>query len=282
MNSTISKQTHEQYLKIFQILKQRIPPSSNQSDHHAIVEAFLAMRAQWSKPTERANKSAVVFFLDEALSNGDISAYDAKRQLLGITNPRRDPLGHFCSKEEQQDAIAKNAEVERERLENLNSSPRRLACLRAGQLCTLLFALSASSHSPLKGQVALWLKAALLTGLAPQDWATASLEEERGGSAVLRFSSGGLCSAGLPRTALRLDKLTPDQLAVVRLHVFNASGRAARAQFDSWYRACRTMLLSTVLSFWPANPGNWTLSPSRYVLGKRPSERLTIEEASLL
>lgn len=280
MNSAISKRTYAQYLKVYQFLKQRTPPL-HQDDHHAIVQTFLAMRAQWSKPTERTAKSALCYFLDEAVINGDgdLSAYEAKRELLGRTNPGRDQLAYFCSKEEQEEAIAKNAEVERERLENLNTSQRRLACIRAGELCTLLFALSAS-QSPMRDEVALWLKAALLTGLDPQEWSTASFKVARG-SAVLQFSSNQSSSAARPSSPLRLDKLTPGQLSVIHSHVQNASARAASGQFDAWSRACRAMLLTIVSSIWP-NRGQWTLSPPRFVLAKRPENRLALEEASLL
>ncbi|MEJ8855934.1 hypothetical protein WKW79_15245 [Variovorax robiniae] len=239
--------------------------SPDESPYGRVVDALLAERIEWTPATERSKKTAVLHVLDAAILQGIIPAYYAKRRLLGMLVPHVDELGHFCSHEEKDAAIARELKFQRQRTMQLEERAQRTPRAQAARHLVLCQALE-GSRSKWAADTLRWYQAASLTGIAPRRWRGATWVNCGRG----RF---GLClsdraSADRIGAFVALNELTTDQLSIIRAHVETVDAKVRAGEFDAWYDACRTLLRMEASGHWMGQENLPTLHPVRHLFAE--------------
>ena len=233
--------------------------------HGRVVDAFLRQRVDWTPPTERSKKTAVLHVLDTAIQTGLIPAYYAKRRLLGMLVPHVDELSHFCSHEERDAAIAKELEFQRQRTMQQQERAQRTPRAQAARHLMLCQAIE-GSHSEWAADTLHWYEAALLTGIAPTAWKRTTWVD-CGHDRFALCKSGGRKPERIAGFVV-LDQLTRDQISIIRAHVVTVHAKVQAGEFEAWYESCRTLLRAQASSLWPGQEHLPTLHPARHLFAE--------------
>lgn len=234
------------------------------------VEVFLERRVEWSKATERSYRAAMIYALDSAISEGKPYYDDAKRKLLGMTDPIRDPLKHFQSDEEQAKAITALAEMQKKRKEALDerrrsrtagkTSTQKAKKLSPSDIEAVVQRLDLS-RSKWKNDTKEWFLAGILTGLRPSEWAQASLNDA--GTKLMLVVKNGKNTNGRSfgeHRELDISELNRDEKLLIGRHIERANSHQERQNFEAWYNRCRKLMhtISRVM------PSTRTTHPTLY------------------
>jgi len=227
-----------------------------------VVDAFLAQRIHWTPATERSKKVAVLHVLDTAVLQGLISAYYAKRRLIGMLVPHVDELSHFGSRQEKDAAIAQEREFQHQRAIRLQQRAERTRRAKATRHLMMLDALG-RSRSKWAADTYRWYEAASLAGIAPKVWMGATLVDCGRNRFALCLSKNG--KPDRIAAFVALDQLTSDQISIIRAHTDTVDAKVRAGEFEAWYGACRTLLRIEASSLWPGQENLPTLHPTQHL-----------------
>jgi hypothetical protein len=240
------------------------------SDEECAVEAFLAMCPEWAQATERLYLAAMKHVLDSRISKRKPSSLEAKRKLLGMTNPTEDPLGYFVSDQaraKQITALEQRQRQQKEASKKLKRSRKagKTSTQKAKKLSTMdieaVFRRLDLSKSKWKNDTKEWFHAGFLTGLRPSEWAHTSLEHT--GKISMLIVHNGKNTNGRsfgPDRHINISELNCHEKLLVERHIERANARQQQQNFEAWYNRCRRLMhtISRVM------PSKRTTHPTLY------------------
>ncbi|MDM0010172.1 hypothetical protein QTI51_37210 [Variovorax sp. J22G73] len=222
------------------------------SDEEWAVEAFLATCPEWAEATERLYLAAMKHALDSRISQRIPYSLEAKRKLLGMTNPKEDVLGYFVCDEARAEQIAAWEERQTERkkaLETLKRSRKagKTSTQKAKKLSSLdieaVFRKLDLSKSKWKNDTKEWFHAGILTGLRPSEWAHSRLDQVQ--KRLMLIVDNGKNTNGRsfgPDREIDISGLNFAEKLLIKRHLERASAHQKQQSYKAWYDRCRRLM----------------------------------------
>ncbi len=209
-------------------------------DYRRFVGWLITRKTQWSRPTWRQYKAAVVYALEiEAEQHHDPVAQEALETLLPVDVEGCAPTTKRTS----------------------GSKLKRFPLKDYRQIMAYL-----DEHpNPWAEDLQRWLAASLLTGLRPREWGQASMTRRGDEDAlvVVNAKATNQRAHGPTRTIL-LGGLTDDERDLIREHLKRATLFAKAGQFPRFYHGCAAVLARSVRKMWPKRTEHVTLYSARH------------------
>lgn len=258
-----------------------------------VVNYFLENRVTWRPATERLYKAAILHNF-EPHRQIHVDHWSAHQKLMKNVDPSKKGAyifdGNLSAQKEMVDKLAeisfqrKINEQERQRKKELaNTSGQKAKHVLTDDIAKLIEAFDRSS-SKWKNDTKVWFQAACLTGTRPIEWANSSLESNSKGVLVLCLMNAKTTnnrSFGETRTLI-MDKLSPENIAVVRKQVENARAMQARGHYQSWFEACRNLIKIITRQIWPNRLRYPTLYSARHIFAANAKNTLSRKEVAAL
>lgn len=209
-------------------------------DYRRFVGWLVTRKTQWSRPTWRQYKAAVVYALEiEARQHHDPVAQEALETLLPIDVEGCAPTTKRTS----------------------GSKLKRFPLKDYRQIMVYLDE-NPNAWGP---DLQRWLAASLLTGLRPREWGQASMTRRGDEDAlvVVNAKATNQRAHGPTRTIL-LGGLTDDERELIREHLDRSTLFSKAGEFPRFYHGCAAVLSRTVRRLWPRRKEHVTLYSARH------------------
>lgn len=242
MKQTRTHATTAAYLRRAQHLVARMvaelqPPDI---DPMAVAQWAISLRPQFRRPTWRQYKSSLICYFEQFEDEDSeqaialLTASDCSNCLKGKDAPAR-------------------------------TSSFKKRCITPEELSRILEYIS--THKTRWGQAtAVWLQAAVLTGLRPGEWQTAVLNTDANGNPILIVRNAKNTNGrahGSERTLL-LNSMAKSDIKIIQEQVRVASKIVEMRLWDRYYRECRKTLYAAVRVLWPRRSHYPTLYTGRH------------------
>lgn len=209
-------------------------------DYRRFVGWLITRKTQWSRPTWRQYKAAVVYAMEiEAEQHHDPIAQEALETLLPV-----DVEG--CATTTKRTS---------------GSKLKRFPLKDYRQIMAYL-----DDHpNPWAEDLQRWLAASLLTGLRPREWGQAVLKKKGDELALVVINAKATNNrAHGPTRTILLGGLTDDERNLIKEHLDRATLFAKAGQFPRFYHGCAAVLSRTVRRMWPKRNEHVTLYSARH------------------
>lgn len=209
-------------------------------DYRRFVGWLITQKPQWSRPTWRQYKAAVVYVLElETDQHHDPIAQEALETLLPVTVEGCPPTTKKTSGSKLKRFPLKDY---RQLMRDLEEHPNQWAA-----------------------DLQRWISASILTGLRPREWGQAKWATHEGEPAlvVVNAKATNQRAHGPTRTIL-LGGLTDPERDLIRKHLERATLFAKANQFPQFYHGCAAVLARTVRRLWPKRQEHVTLYSTRH------------------
>lgn len=301
-------ETEERYRKVYRTLQRKVFEEEIKAGRNAgefidvdqadVVDYFLRKRAIWSSASERQYKAGLMLVLREAHLTGRHDAWHLINKLEIETNPKAaDTTAYFKGEEasrkgreriEREIALIKaerrkGKDVRRSKRVRGNTSEQKAKAIFAKDIVAVLTRLELS-RSKWAQDTRQWFQAGLITGLRPIEWSRATIEKDENERQVLRVVNAKNSNNRTFAEArhLVLDRLSVEQFGIVAEFAERAAEKALSGHFESWFHACRLVLLRVATELFPHRVTHPSLYTTRHMFAANAKAKLTKAEVAAL
>ena len=208
-------------------------------DYRRFIGWMTTHKTDWTRPTWRQYKAAVVYILELESAEGDPIAQEALELLLPI-------------------------DVDGCKTSSQNTSAQKLKRLPLKDFRSLRQFLT-DHKGPWHDDLNRWLSAGLLTGLRPLEWGQTRYANQKGEDVLIvkNAKHSNLRAHGPTRTIL-LGGLTDQERKLIKHHVDRATEWRQAEQYSRFYQGCASTLARAARRLWPKRDRYPTLYSTRH------------------